>query len=72
MKKKQSFKLINKIVAAYFAILFILQGPDVIRVSRFYKDAKQGKFVSYLHPDATTLYESFRRGAKVSSEFSNH
>ncbi|XP_066137914.1 long-chain-fatty-acid--CoA ligase 5 isoform X2 [Euwallacea fornicatus] len=42
-------------------------GSDIIRVSRFYKDAKQGKFVSYLHPDATTLYESFRRGSKVSN-----
>ncbi|KAL1497488.1 hypothetical protein ABEB36_008444 [Hypothenemus hampei] len=47
--------------------LELLNGPDVIRVSKFYKDARQGKFVSYLHPDATTLFESFRRGAKISN-----
>jgi hypothetical protein len=49
--------------------LFVLfQGPELIRVSRFYKEAKEGKFVSYVFPDTKTLYESFRRGAKESSE----
>lgn len=49
--------------------LFLFQGPDVIRVSRFFKEAKEGKFISYLYPDAKTLYESFRRGSKVSSKY---
>ncbi|XP_044760121.1 long-chain-fatty-acid--CoA ligase 5 isoform X2 [Coccinella septempunctata] len=43
------------------------EGPELIRVSRFFKDAKDGKFVSYMYPDARTLYESFRRGAKESN-----
>ncbi|XP_068914100.1 long-chain-fatty-acid--CoA ligase 5 isoform X2 [Tenebrio molitor] len=42
-------------------------GPELIRVSRFYKEAKEGKFVSYVFPDTKTLYESFRRGAKESN-----
>ncbi|XP_019865427.1 long-chain-fatty-acid--CoA ligase 1 isoform X2 [Aethina tumida] len=42
-------------------------GPDLIRVSRFFKEAKEGKFVSYLYPDTRTIYESFRRGAKESN-----
>ncbi|CAH0564044.1 unnamed protein product [Brassicogethes aeneus] len=43
------------------------KGPDLIRVSRFFKDAKEGKFVSFLYPDSRTIYESFRRGAKESN-----
>ncbi|KAJ8941580.1 hypothetical protein NQ314_010355, partial [Rhamnusium bicolor] len=43
-------------------------GPDLIRVSRFFKEAKEGKFISYIYPDAKTLYESFRRGSKVSND----
>nr|CAH7756997.1 unnamed protein product [Callosobruchus chinensis] len=43
------------------------KGPDVIRVSRFFKEAKEGKFISYIYPDAKTLYETFRRGSKVSN-----
>ncbi|XP_008197074.1 long-chain-fatty-acid--CoA ligase 5 isoform X5 [Tribolium castaneum] len=43
------------------------KGPELIRVSRFYKEAKEGKFVSYMFPDAKTLYETFRRGAKESN-----
>ncbi|XP_044252556.1 long-chain-fatty-acid--CoA ligase 5 isoform X2 [Tribolium madens] len=42
-------------------------GPELIRVSRFYKEAKEGKFVSYMFPDAKTLYDTFRRGAKESN-----
>ncbi|XP_063903983.1 long-chain-fatty-acid--CoA ligase 5 isoform X2 [Zophobas morio] len=42
-------------------------GPELIRVSRFYKEAKEGKFVSYMFPDSRTLYETFRRGAKESN-----
>lgn len=39
--------------------------PD-IRVSTFYKEAAEGKFIGYLSDDAKTLYETFRKGAKVS------
>lgn len=46
-----------------------LQGADLIRVSRFYKDSKEGKFVSYIHDDTRTLYDGFRKGAKESSKF---
>ncbi|KAI4478068.1 hypothetical protein M0804_012259 [Polistes exclamans] len=48
-------------------LLDVLQGTDLIRVSRFYKDSKEGKFVSYLHEDTRTLYDGFRRGAKESN-----
>lgn len=44
------------------------QGAELIRVSRFYKEGKEGKFVTFLHEDTRTLYESFRRGAKESSK----
>nr|CAI5840526.1 unnamed protein product [Callosobruchus analis] len=47
--------------------IFEQEGPDVIRVSRFFKEAKEGKFISYIYPDAKTLYETFRRGSKVSN-----
>ncbi|XP_072395967.1 long-chain-fatty-acid--CoA ligase 5 isoform X3 [Diabrotica undecimpunctata] len=43
------------------------EGPDLIRVSRFFNQAKEGKFISYVYSDAKTLYESFRRGSKVSN-----
>lgn len=46
----------------------VLQGTDLIRVSRFYKDSKEGKFVSYIHDDTRTLYDGFRKGAKESSK----
>lgn len=49
-------------------VLFVLQGPELVRTSKFYKDAKEGKFVRYLHSDTKTLYDSFRRGAKESSK----
>ncbi|KAK3921551.1 LOW QUALITY PROTEIN: Long-chain-fatty-acid--CoA ligase 5 [Frankliniella fusca] len=42
-------------------------GPDMVRVSKFYKEAREGKFVSCLHADARTLYDTFRRGAKESN-----
>lgn len=45
----------------------ILQGPDQIHVSKFYKDAKIGKFISYISEDARTLYETFRRGSYESN-----
>ncbi|KAG8245483.1 hypothetical protein J6590_105265, partial [Homalodisca vitripennis] len=42
-------------------------GPEIVRVSKFYKESKDGKFVSYLSPDARTLYDTFRKGAKEST-----
>ncbi|XP_046752947.1 long-chain-fatty-acid--CoA ligase 5 isoform X3 [Diprion similis] len=45
----------------------ILKGAELVRVSKFYKDSKDGKFVSYIHEDTRTLYDSFRRGAKESN-----
>lgn len=46
------------------------QGAEFIRVSRFYKEGKEGKFVTFLHEDTRTLYDGFRRGAKESSKWS--
>lgn len=45
-----------------------MQGPEMIRVSKFYKDSKDGKFISYLDKDTRTLYDTFRKGAKESSK----
>ncbi|XP_046405345.1 long-chain-fatty-acid--CoA ligase 5 isoform X2 [Ischnura elegans] len=45
----------------------IIKGPEMIRTSKFYKDAKEGKFVRYIFEDTRTLYDIFRRGAKVSN-----
>ncbi|KAH0547215.1 long-chain-fatty-acid--CoA ligase 5 isoform X2 [Cotesia glomerata] len=44
-----------------------IKGAEYIRVSKFYKDSKEGKFVSYIHDDVRTLYDSFRKGAKESN-----
>ncbi|KAF6208422.1 hypothetical protein GE061_016878 [Apolygus lucorum] len=46
---------------------FLQPGTEMIRVSKFYKDSKEGKFVSCLSEDAKTLYETFRKGAKLSN-----
>jgi long-chain acyl-CoA synthetase len=40
----------------------------MIRVSKFYKDSKDGKFITSLDKDTRTLYDSFRKGAKESSK----
>lgn len=45
----------------------VMKGPEIVRVSRFYREAKEGKFVSYMSEDTQTLYETFRRGAKISN-----
>ncbi|XP_013200983.1 long-chain-fatty-acid--CoA ligase 5 isoform X1 [Amyelois transitella] len=42
-------------------------GPEMVRVSKFYKDAKNGRYLRYLHDDTRTLYETFRRGVKESN-----
>lgn len=42
-------------------------GPEMVRVSKFYKEAKNGRFLRYLHEDTRTLYETFRRGVKESN-----
>jgi len=44
------------------------QGNEHIRVSKFYKEGNEGKFVTFLYEDTRTLYEGFRRGAKESSK----
>ncbi|XP_014251042.1 long-chain-fatty-acid--CoA ligase 5 isoform X2 [Cimex lectularius] len=46
----------------------VLPGPEMIRVSKFYKDSKDGKFVSFLSEDTRTLYDTFRKGAKSSND----
>ncbi|XP_073990032.1 long-chain-fatty-acid--CoA ligase 5 isoform X3 [Rhodnius prolixus] len=45
-----------------------IKGPEMIRVSKFYKDSKEGKFVSFLYEDTRTLFETFRKGAKISND----
>ncbi|KAK0175392.1 hypothetical protein PV327_009143 [Microctonus hyperodae] len=44
-----------------------LSGVAYVRVSKFYNESKEGKFVSYIHDDVRTLYDSFRKGAKESN-----
>ncbi|CAD7081095.1 unnamed protein product [Hermetia illucens] len=41
----------------------VLKGPEQIHVSKFYKEAKSGKFISYISDNAKTLYQTFRVGA---------
>ncbi|XP_021955219.1 long-chain-fatty-acid--CoA ligase 1 isoform X2 [Folsomia candida] len=43
------------------------EGTEMIRTSRFGKDAKDGTFLRYLFEDCRTLYDCFRRGAKESN-----
>lgn len=50
-------------------VMYFFQGPEMVRVSKFYKEAKNGRYLRYLHEDTRTLYETFRRGVKESSEF---
>lgn len=45
----------------------ILEGPEQIHVSKFYKESKNGNFISYISEDAQTLYETFRKGAYESN-----
>ncbi|XP_059476454.1 long-chain-fatty-acid--CoA ligase 5 isoform X2 [Neocloeon triangulifer] len=45
----------------------LVPGPELVRTSKFYKEAKEGKFLRFLHADTKTLYDSFRRGAKESN-----
>lgn len=47
--------------------LFNFQGPEQIHVSKFYKESKNGQFVSYISEDAQTLYQTFRKGAYESN-----
>ncbi|KOB75148.1 putative Long-chain-fatty-acid--CoA ligase [Operophtera brumata] len=42
-------------------------GPEMVRVSKFYKEAKNGRYLRYLHDDTRTLFETFRRGVKESN-----
>lgn len=43
------------------------QGPDHIHVSKFYKEAKNGKFISCITENVRTLYQTFREGAYSSN-----
>ncbi|XP_039277790.1 long-chain-fatty-acid--CoA ligase 1 [Nilaparvata lugens] len=45
----------------------LLRGPEIVRISKFYREAKEGKFFSYFSEETQTLYETFRRGAKISN-----
>lgn len=44
-----------------------MQGPEQIHVSKFYKESKNGKFVSYITENVRTLYQTFREGAYASN-----
>lgn len=44
----------------------LLKGEGIVHVSTIYKEAADGKFVTHLFEDAKTLYETFRKGAKLS------
>lgn len=50
----------------YFILKF--QGAELIHYSRFAKEGKEMKFMKYLYEDTKTLYDVFRRGARVSSK----
>ncbi|CAH1406435.1 unnamed protein product [Nezara viridula] len=45
----------------------LLKSHEIIRVSKFYREARDGRFISYLTEDTKTLYDSFRKGAKSSN-----
>ncbi|XP_063985043.1 long-chain-fatty-acid--CoA ligase 5 isoform X1 [Diachasmimorpha longicaudata] len=45
----------------------LLPGAEYIRVSKFYKNSREGKFISFIHEDVRTLYDAFRKGAKESN-----
>jgi len=45
----------------------IVEGPELIHYSRFAKEGKEMKFMKYLYDDTRTLYDVFRRGARVSN-----
>lgn len=56
----------------YFLLSFLFrtvhfQGPEQIHVSKFYKESKNGKFVSYITENVRTLYHTFREGAYASN-----
>lgn len=40
-----------------------------MHVSKFYKEGLEGKYLSNIASDAKTLYETFRKGAKISSNY---
>lgn len=50
-----------------FCVSNWLQGPEQIHVSKFYKESKNGKFVSYITENVRTLYQTFREGAYASN-----
>lgn len=44
----------------------------MVRASKFYAGATEGKFISSLYDDVKTLYDVFRKGAKESSKYDDH
>lgn len=50
-----------------FLLVSNFQGPEQIHVSKFFKDAKDGKYVNSLADDARTLYQTFRKGVIASN-----
>lgn len=48
-------------------MLLLLQGAELIRVSKLTKEAREGKFMRYLYEDTRTLYDVFRRGVRESN-----
>lgn len=65
--------LIIIVLFLHFFFVFVvgisicLQGPEQIHVSKFYKESKNGKFVSYITENVRTLYQTFREGAYASN-----
>lgn len=43
------------------------QGSEQIHYSKYHKDPKNSVFMKFLHEDARTLYETFRRGSYESN-----
>ena len=53
----------------FWILLFLayLKGSEKIHVSKLFKDAKNGMFMTFIQEDACTLYETFRRGSHESN-----
>lgn len=47
---------------SFFSLTLATQGPEQVHVSRFYKEARNGKFLTCLDDGVQTLYQSFRHG----------
>ncbi|XP_071548501.1 long-chain-fatty-acid--CoA ligase 1 isoform X1 [Panulirus ornatus] len=45
----------------------LVEGSELIRVSKLTKEAREGKFMKFLYEDTRTLYDVFRRGVRESN-----